>query len=65
MEIDEPSVRLPSADDMSHADIVERTAKAHPALQVVASADIVAGKQVDPAKPTEQGVFGGPSSYAA
>src|SRR5438105_5347489 len=65
MEVDESSIRFPSTDHTSHAGIVERTAKTHPALQVVTGADIVAWKQVDPAQPTEQGIFSRPPPYSA
>ena len=65
MEVDESSKWLPSTEDMRNAIIVERLAQAHPALQVVAGADVVAGKEVDPAHSTEQGVFSRPSPHAA
>ena len=54
MEVDEPSIRSPSADEMSHAGIVDRTAKTHPEPQVVARADIVAVERAAPADQVAQ-----------
>jgi hypothetical protein len=50
---------------MRNAIIVERLSQAHPPLKIVAGADVVARKKIDPAHSSEQGVFGGPASHAA
>jgi hypothetical protein len=49
---------------MRNAIIVERLAQAHPLFEVVAGADVVAGKEVEPTHSPEQGVFGSPATHA-
>ena len=50
MKINEPGVRLPFGKHAMHAFVVERLFQFQPALQVVASAHIIAGIYVQPAQ---------------
>src|SRR5260370_75085 len=65
MKIDESAVGMPPRRDSADASIVGRRRLAEELVELVASADVVTGENIDAAEGAEQHVLGGPSSDSA
>ena len=61
VKVDEPGERLPSPHGGLNAGVVERPAAVEPAREVVAGADVVPRKDMQPPQPAQKRVLGRPA----
>ncbi len=65
MEVQQSGIWPPLCEYLIHRVVIERISQVQPPAQVVSSANVIAGKDICPAKTSKQYVFRGPSSDAS